>query len=73
MISELQTFGHNLRVLRADARLSQEELGNKANLNADSIGKYERCEAVPSLTSVCSLAKALGCTPNDLLGWDKAR
>ena len=61
--------GHRLKVLRAEARMSQGDLANAAGVSATSIRNYEVGASLPNLETAVSLAEALGCTPNDLCGW----
>jgi transcriptional regulator with XRE-family HTH domain len=49
--------------------MSQAELGTAAHISTDTIGKYERGTGMPTLKTVCAIAEALACEPNDLFGW----
>lgn len=66
-----ETIAHRMKVLRAEARMSQEDLAEAAGISSASIKNYETGASQPLLETACSLAKALGCTPNDLCGWPK--
>ena len=50
--------------------MSQEKLANKAGLSASSIIGYENGSMVPGVDKAYAIAQALGCTPNDLMGWN---
>lgn len=63
-------FGANLRAARARANISQEQLANKAGISAASIFGYENGLMVPGVDKAYAIAQALGCTPNDLIGWN---
>lgn len=60
-------FGAALRKLRADSSLSQEQLAEKSGLHRTYISLLERGEKSPTLTTICSLANALGVAPHTML------
>jgi transcriptional regulator with XRE-family HTH domain len=47
--------------------LTQEQLAERAGLHTTTIGKLERGQQIPSLALFILLAKALSCSPMDLL------
>lgn len=53
-------FGTNLRRLRRQAELSQEEVGVRASLHRTEIGLLERGARVPRIDTLVKLAAALG-------------
>lgn len=55
-----QRFGTNLRHLRRQADLSQEEVGARASLHRTEIGLLERGARVPRVDTLIKLAAALG-------------
>jgi transcriptional regulator with XRE-family HTH domain len=61
---DLLKFG-NIRLLRLKKGLSQKALAAKSGLSANYIGTLERGCQNPSLTSLASLAKGLGCSMAD--------
>jgi transcriptional regulator with XRE-family HTH domain len=61
-------FCSNLSRLRAQARLTQEQLAEKSGLHWRYLQKLERPQANPSLKVLYGLKKALLCSWNDLLG-----
>jgi transcriptional regulator with XRE-family HTH domain len=63
----LMEFGNNVRAERSRKRLSQEELAEKAALNANYVGQIERGEYNPTLITILKLAKALEIDINKLL------
>ena len=64
--------GHRIRVARADARMSQEDLAKASGVSIASIQKYESGETCPLLQTAASMAEALGVTVNDLCGIPKS-
>lgn len=62
---------HNLRVAMARADIKNaEELSAASGVSAYSIRNYLAKASAPSLESLAALGLALGCTPNDLMGWN---
>jgi transcriptional regulator with XRE-family HTH domain len=57
----------NLRVLRKQKELTQEELAYKAGINRNYVGQIEREEKSPTVDTIEKLAKALGMKSMDLL------
>ena len=56
----LKELGDNLRMERLRRRLSQEELAEMAGLSTPNhIGKIERAEINPTITTIVSLLKVL--------------
>jgi transcriptional regulator with XRE-family HTH domain len=55
----LISFGDNVRELRKEKGLSQEELSFKADLHRTYIGMIERAEKNITLTNIEKIAKAL--------------
>ena len=62
-------FAANVRAARARADLSQTDVAEKIGVNVGTIVKYENGDMTPGADKIVPLASALGCTPNDLLGW----
>jgi len=60
-------LARNLRALRASKGISQEELGDLANLHRTYVGSIERQERNVSLDNVEKLASALDVDVLDLL------
>ena len=56
----LYNFGCNIRAERSRLRLSLEDLAAKTSITAKHLGKIERGEANPRLTSVIEIMDALG-------------
>ncbi len=62
-----QTFGRNLKALRAERGLSQPELGNAIGTGKDQISHLERGKRVPRLDTVLLIARALEVDPAELM------
>lgn len=60
-------FGRVLRRLRLERGLSQETVGELANLQRKYISLLERADYQPKLETVFRLAAALECTPSHLI------
>lgn len=68
-----ERFGANLLSCRDRARVSQEELGFRADLHRTEIGMLERGIRLPRIDTLLKLAGALEVEPADLLdgmGWN---
>ena len=61
------TLSHRLKVLRAESRLSQKELAEKAGVDINSIARYESGKNTPQLDTAYLLAIALDCKIDDLV------
>lgn len=62
-------FGQRLRLLREGKDLSVADAATAAGMAYSAYARLERGEREPSLSTLLRLAEALGCTPNDLLGY----
>lgn len=58
----------NLRRIRHDKHMTQEELADRAGLSARYIGSIERADVSASVTVLGHLAAALGVDPSVLVG-----
>lgn len=56
-----------MRAMRVDQALSQERLGQLADLHRNYIGAVERGEYNPTLVTMALIAHALGVTLSELL------
>jgi transcriptional regulator with XRE-family HTH domain len=66
----IKAFGEHLRMLRHSKKLSQEDLADKCNTTLSQIGRFERGERSPTLSTLLILAKGLGIEPKKLLDFD---
>lgn len=62
-----ERFGENLKRVRADVGLSQEEVGIRAGLHRTEIGLLERGERIPRIDTAIKLASAVGASIDHLL------
>lgn len=60
-------FGRVLRKLRLEKGMSQETVGELANLQRKYISLLEHADYQPKLETVFRLAKALDCKPSNLI------
>jgi transcriptional regulator with XRE-family HTH domain len=60
-------FGENLRQVRRQAGISQEELGMRSSLHRTEIGLLERGARVPRIDTLIKIASALAIPPGGLL------
>jgi len=63
-----EIVGHNIRRIRTQAGLSQEELAYRAKLHRTYISSIERGERNVSIENIFAIAEALKVPPGDLLG-----
>ena len=62
-----RVLGEAIRARRKKARLSQEQLAEKADLTRNYIGDIERAEKKITLETLAKIAKALKCRVRDLI------
>jgi transcriptional regulator with XRE-family HTH domain len=62
-----EVVGHNIRRIRTQAGLSQEELAYRAKLHRTYISSIERGERNVSVENIFAIAEALKVPPGDLL------
>lgn len=60
-------FGKKVRQRRHDLGYSQEKLAELADLHYNYVGSLERGERNIALENILALAKALKCSPKDLM------
>jgi transcriptional regulator with XRE-family HTH domain len=65
MLCRVPTVGQNLKRLRG--KMTQEELAEASGVAQGDISKWEKEKALPTIPSVLRLAKALGCSVEQLL------
>jgi DNA-binding XRE family transcriptional regulator len=64
---DLVALGRNIRRLRSERELTQEELASRAGLSANYVGEIERGMRNPSVKVLFDLARALTRPPATLL------
>lgn len=57
----------NIKKYREALNISQEKLGEIANISQDYVSLIERGKRIPSIKRLCMIAKALGIEPYELL------
>ena len=62
-----EVMATNLRRMRHDRDMTQEELADRAGLSARYIGAIERADVSASVTVLGQIAKELGTEPGELL------
>jgi len=62
-----EAFGESVRQQRRQARLTQEELGQKSDLAPRFIQDIEAGNQQPTITTLFKLAKGLGISPEVLI------
>lgn len=67
-----KTVASNLRRLRLERGMTQEELAHRAGINRNYVGMIERRENSPTVDMIEDLAKALQVDPISLLQREKA-
>lgn len=67
----IKKFGKNLRRLRKEANLSQEDLANDADIPLSQVGRIERGEVNTTISTVQVLSLALKVPITDLFNFDK--
>lgn len=66
-----QVVAKNIRVLRNELGISQEELADRARLHRTYIGSIERAERNVSIDNIEKIARALEIRPQKLLADDR--
>lgn len=62
------SFGTNLKKIRQDNNLTQEELAKKINTSRSNIANYENDKNMPSIDVLEKLSKVFNCSIDYLLG-----
>ena len=60
-------FGDNLKLLRKNKNMSQEELAERMNVSRQSVSKWETGDAYPEINNILQLCKVFNCKINDLV------
>lgn len=63
----LKALGARIRDIRLERGLSQEEVGERAELHRNEIGVLERGETNPSFVNLLRVCRGLEVTPSELL------
>lgn len=71
--SAAQTFARRLKFARQRQKLTQAQLADRSGLTAAAISQIESSDRMPAFRTIVALARALGTTPNDLMGLEEER
>ena len=63
-------FGDNLKQIRKNKKMSQEQLAEKMNVTRQSVSKWENGESYPEMNNILELCKIFNCKLNDLVHSD---
>ncbi len=66
-------LGRIVRERRGSLGLTQAALAERSCVSTEMVSRIERSKCLPSVTTLVAFAHALGCTPNDLLGFRNNR
>lgn len=67
------TIGTNIKRLRAEKGVTQEQLAEAMNVTCAAVSKWERNETYPDITLLQPLAFYFGITLDELIGYDKEK
>ena len=63
-------FGENLKLIRKNKNMSQEDLAEAVNVSRQSVSKWETGDAYPEMNNILELCKIFNCKINDLVHTD---
>lgn len=63
-------IGENIRRLRRERDMTQEQLAELLNITCAAVSKWERCENCPDISMVIPLARVFGVSTDELMGYD---
>ncbi len=66
-----QTFARRVKFARQRQKLTQAQLAERSGLTAAAISQIESGDRMPAFKTIVALARALGTTPNDLMGLEE--
>ncbi len=64
---------NSLKSLREQAKLTQEDIAYKLNIDRSTIAKWETGEAMPRADKLPQLSQILGCTIDELFACPKKK
>ena len=67
MTPTTENFARRLRLARRTTGLTQHELGERAGISGCQVNRLEAAERVPRLSTLVSLARALGKDPSEMV------
>ncbi|WP_379967235.1 helix-turn-helix domain-containing protein [Epilithonimonas sp. UC225_85] len=69
-IEYIKAFGINLKKLRTENKIAQEELANSSDIPISQIGRIERGEINTTISTVYALSKALKINVQELFNFN---
>lgn len=66
-----QSFGERLAEIRKKANMTQEEVGNKLNLSAQAVSKWENDSTLPDVLTIKKLADLYGVSLDEIYGTER--
>lgn len=60
-------FGENLKILRKNSKISQEELAEKVGVSRQAVSRWEVGDAYPEMSNIVALCSIFRCNINDLI------
>ncbi len=67
------TIGTNIKRLRIQKNITQEQLAEAMNVSPAAVSKWERCETYPDITLLQPLAYYFGITLDELMGYNRKK
>ena len=65
---ERENFSSNVRTLRSELGMTQDEFGKFVGAEKQTISNYERGKVVPNVKNLRKVAFGLGYSPRELIG-----
>jgi transcriptional regulator with XRE-family HTH domain len=66
-MSSQEQFGKNIRIIRTKARLTQQQVADKAKMHVNYYARIERGEENPSFETLEKIIKALGVKSKEVM------
>ena len=64
---KINKFPDNLKMIRKQSQLSQEELGKKINVSKQTVSKYEKGIVEPNFHTLVEISKVFNCSLDSLV------
>lgn len=62
-----EKIAKNLKNVRDQKRMTQEDVAKKAKISTNYYSRIERCDAVPTITTLEQIVRALGVKSSEIL------
>lgn len=66
------SIAQNIRTLRLERHMTQEQLASLLNISPQAVSKWENGQSLPDLSIVAALCRSLGVSADELLGTDSS-